>query len=56
MGNVGNISAKLLCQIGAVITAVSDISSSIHREDDLNILDIIDYLKTSVRKIRGIFP
>ena len=46
MGNVGSISAKLLGEMGAIITAVSDVSGGICQEGGLDIPHIIDYLKT----------
>ena len=46
MGNVGGTSAKLLGEMGAIITAVSDVSGGIWKADGLDVSDVMDYLKT----------
>jgi glutamate dehydrogenase/leucine dehydrogenase len=49
MGNVGSISAQLLAEKGALITAVSDVSGGVYSEKGLNIPEIIAFLDLGKR-------
>lgn len=44
MGNVGSVSAKLCCQEGMKIVAVSDVSGGLYNPDGLDIPDILKYI------------
>ena len=44
MGNVGSTAARLLCEQGSIITAVSDVSGGIYCSTGLDIDGIIEYL------------
>lgn len=45
MGNVGSVAAKLLCEKGCKIVAVSDVSGGIRNYDGLNIPEICNFVK-----------
>lgn len=51
MGNVGSITAKLLCREGMKITAVSDVSGGIYNPEGLNIPAILEYLSLNRRNL-----
>lgn len=53
MGNVGSVSAKLLYEQGAKITAVSDVSGGIKKDGGLDIPSICKYLSTRGNTLDG---
>ncbi|MEM1128129.1 MAG: Glu/Leu/Phe/Val dehydrogenase [Bacteroidota bacterium] len=52
-GNVGSIAAKLLCEQGCKVVAVSDVSGGYYNEAGLDVLAMIDYAAANKGTLEG---